>query len=179
MTKRIIASVLLILFCTAILSGCQPRIPADALILTPESLEQRQVQTRRFDTNDEAKVLSACAGLLQDTGFNLDKSETKLGLIVASKDRSAVNAGQIVTSVLLAFLGVYMPTDQNQKMRASIVTYPAGESGKQIAVRVTFQRIVWNDRGIITTREGLTDPKIYQEFFEKLSKSLFLEANAL
>jgi len=149
------------------------------LILTPESLEQRQVQTRRFDTNDEAKVLSACAGLLQDTGFNLDKSETKLGLIVASKERSALNAGQIVASVLLACLGVYMPLDRNQKMRASIVTYPAGESGKQIAVRVTFQRIVWDDRGNITKREGLTDPKIYQEFFEKLSKSLFLEANSI
>ncbi len=179
MTKRIIASLLLIPFCTATLSGCQPKIPPDALILAPETLEQRQVQTRRFDTNDEAKILSACAGLLQDTGFNLDKSETKLGLIVASKERSAVSAGQIVTSILLAFLGVYMPTDRNQKMRASIVTYPAGESGKQIAVRVTFQRIVWDDRGTITKREGLTDPKIYQEFFEKLSKSLFLEANAI
>ncbi len=179
MTKRIIASLLLIPFCTATLSGCQQRIPADALVLSPQTLEQRQIQTRRFDTNDEAKVLSACAGLLQDTGFNLDKSETKLGLIVASKDRSAVSAGQIVTSVLLAFLGVYMPTDQNQKMRASIVTYPEGESGKQIAVRVTFQRTVWDDRGIITKREGLTDPKIYQEFFEMLSKSLFLEVNAL
>ena len=100
-------------------------------------------------------------------------------MIVASKERSAVNAGQVVTSILLACLGVYMPTDRNQKMRASIVTYPAGESGKAIAVRVTFQRIVWNERGIITKREGLTDPKIYQEFFEKLSKSLFLEANSL
>lgn len=179
MARRILATVLLFFFCSAMLPGCQPRMPSDALILTPQSLEQRQIQTRRFDTNDEAKVLSACAGLLQDTGFNLDKSETKLGLIVASKDRSAVNAGQIVTTVLLAFLGVYMPMDRNQKMRASIVTYPAGGSGKQIAVRVTFQRIVWDDRGIVTKREGLTDPKIYQEFFEKLSKSLFLEANSL
>ncbi len=179
MAKRIMATAILIFFCSAILSGCQPKIPPDALILRPESLEQRQVQTRRFDTNDEAKVLSACAGLLQDTGFNLDKSETKLGLIVASKERSATSAGQIVTSVLLAFFGVYMPRDRNQKMRASIVTYPAGESGKQIGVRVTFQRIVWDDRGIITKREGLTDPKIYQEFFDKLSKSLFLEANSI
>ncbi len=180
MSKKVIASLLLIPFCTAALTGCQQRIPADALILSPQTLEQRQIQTRRFDTNDEAKVLSACAGLLQDTGFNLDKSETKLGLIVASKERSAVSAGQIATSVILALLvGVYMPTDRNQTMRASIVTSPAGESGKQIAVRVTFQRIVRDENGKITKRESLVDPTMYQEFFEKLSKALFLEANAL
>lgn len=179
MVKRATGIVLFISFCSTIFFGCQPRIPADALILSPESMEQRQIQTRKFDTNDEAKVLSACAALLQDTGFNLDKSETKLGLIVASKERSAVSAGQVATSVLLAFLGVYMPVDRNQKFRVSVVTYPAGESGNNIAVRVTFQRIIWDDRGAITRREGLNDPKIYQEFFEKLSKSLFLEANAL
>src|SRR5512136_2281780 len=115
MGKRVTGIVVLLSFCPVVFWGCQPRIPADALILSPESLEQRQIQTRKFDTNDEAKVLSACAALLQDTGFNLDRSETRLGLIVASKERSAVSAGQIAASVLLAFLGVYMPTDRNQK----------------------------------------------------------------
>lgn len=163
-----------------LLSGCQPKVPTEALMLSPQSLEQRQVQVRRFDTSDEAKVLSACAALLQDTGFTIDKSETKLGLITASKQRSAKNAAQITGSIILALLtGAYIPTDATQKMRASIVTYPYGEERKNIAVRVTFQRIVWNDQGGVTRKEGLTDPEIYREFFEKLSKSLFLEANQL
>jgi hypothetical protein len=124
--------------------------------------------------------LSSCAELLQDTGFNIDRSETKLGLIVGSKQRSAKDGGQIATAVLLAvLLRVYIPTDDTQIMRASIVTYPYGEERKSIAVRVTFQRTVFDAKGQITTKEGLTDPEIYQEFFEKLSKSLFLEANAL
>lgn len=162
------------------LPACQPKVPPEALALSPQSLEHRQIQVRRFDTGDEARVLSACAELLQDTGFNIDRSETKLGLIVGSKQRSAKNAGQIATAVVMAaLLGVYVPTDDKQTMRASIVTYPYGEERKSIAVRVTFQRVVYSENGSITKREGLIDSDIYQEFFAKLSKSLFLEANAL
>ncbi len=172
---------LLALFLISILfiTGCQT-IPKDALTLSPEALAQRQIQTRKYETTDEAKILAACAGLLQDMGFNIDESETKLGLISSSKMRSAVSAGQQVAAVLVAFLGGgVMPTDKEQKMRASIVTKPVGEHGEYIAVRVTFQRIVWNTQGQVTASESLTDPKIYQEFFDKLSKSIFLGAQEI
>lgn len=162
-----------------LMTACQS-IPKDALSLSPESLAQRQMQTRKYETKDEAKILAACAALLQDMGFNIDESETKLGLISSSKMRSAVSAGQQVAAVLVALLGGgVMPTDKEQKMRASIVTKPVGEHGEYIAVRVTFQRIVWNTQGQVTKLESLTDPKIYQEFFDKLSKSIFLEAQAI
>jgi hypothetical protein len=168
------------LFIVAVLlmTGCQT-IPKDALSLSPESLAQRQIQTRKYATTDEAQVLAACAGLLQDLGFNLDESETKLGVISASKMRSAVSAGQITAAILFALLGAPMPTDKEQKMRASVITRPAGDRGEHIAVRVTFQRIVWNTQNHVTTSESLTDPKIYQEFFDKLSKSMFLEAQEI
>ena len=155
-------------------------IPKDALQLSPESLELRQLQTRRFETNDEARILSACAGLLQDLGFTLDESETALGLIVASKDRSAVEVGQVVAAVFIAALtGAAVPVDETQKLRASIVSRPVGENNQSTAVRVTFQRIVWNTHGQISKQEGLNEAEMYQEFFEKLSKSLFLEAHQI
>src|SRR3990172_7875325 len=113
-------------------------------------------------------------------GFNIDESETKLGLIASSKMRSAQNAGQIVAAVLVAALGGgAMPVDKEQKMRASVVTRPVGTQGEYIAVRVTFQRIVWNTQGQVTKSESLIDPAIYQEFFDKLSKSIFLEAQEI
>ncbi len=160
------------------LQGCATTIPKDALILTPETLAARQIQTRKYETNDEAKILSACILQLQDLGFNLDESETKLGVIVTSKERSAVDAGQVVLMVAVAALGGgKMSIDKVQKFRACVVTRPVGENS--IIVRVTFQRIVWNDKGGISVLEGLMDPIQYQEFFSKLSKSIFLEAHEL
>jgi len=152
-------------------------IPKDALKLTHESLEHRQMQSKKYETVDEGKILVACAGLLQDMGFNIDESETELGIIVGSKMRSAVDAGQQVAAVMLAMLGSYMPTDKEQLMRASIVTHPIGET--HVGVRVTFQRVVYNTQGQISRREGIVDPEVYREFFNKLSKSVFLEANEI
>lgn len=161
-----------------ILAGCAS-IPQDILQLSPESLEERQLQTRRFETGDEAKLLSASATLLQDLGFTITKSVTSLGVITASKDRSAVEAGQVALAVLLSIMAQQnVPYDETQKMRVSVVTQPLGD-GKSTAVRVTFQRIVWNTHKQISKREQLNDSEIYQEFFSKLSKAVFLEAHQL
>jgi len=170
----------LILFIIVSLTGCQT-IPKDALTLSPESLAERQLQTRKYETKDEAKILAACAGLIQDMGFNIDECATALGLISSSKMRSAENAGQIVAAVLVAALGGggAMPVDKEQKMRACVVTRPTGEQESYVAVRVTFQRIVWNTRGQVTKSESIIDPAIYQEFFDKLSKAIFLEGQEI
>lgn len=158
-------------------SACVQQIPKEALQLTPEGLTLRQAQTRRFDSKDEKALLAASAAVLQDLGFTLDASETELGVIVASKDRSAVEAAQIVGSLVMALLlGVYVPTDRNQKIRAALITRPSGSNSDSTLVRVTFQRIVWNDQGRISKMEPLNDARFYQEFFERLSKSVFLEA---
>jgi hypothetical protein len=149
----------------------------EALRLSPESLPLRQLQTRRFDTPDEKLLLAAGAGILQDLGFTLDASDSQLGVIVASKDRSAVEAGQVIFSLLAAFAGAHVPWDQKQKIRASFVTRPAGPERPSVLVRVTFQRVVWNTQNQITKMEPLDEPRFYQEFFEKLSKAVFLEAH--
>lgn len=167
------------------LIACQQKIPKEALQLSAESLADRQLQTRLFETNDEAMLLSASAALLQDLGFMLDESETGLGVIVASKDRDATEAGQVVMAVaftvLIAALGgdADVSIDDVQKLRASVVTKPIGEDRRRIAVRVTFQRIVWNNKGQISRQERLNEPESYQEFFSKLSKAVFLEAHEI
>lgn len=171
MTKSI-ALVIILVFG---LTGCNATVPKDALSLRPESLELRQSQTRKFETRDEKKLLSASAEVLQDLGFNIDESETKLGVIVGSKDRDATEAGQVAGAVMMAVLfGVAVPIDENQKIRASLVTRPTSQ--KAVNVRITFQRIVWDTKGKVSKVESLEESKIYQEFFEKLSKAVFLEA---
>ncbi len=165
-------------FVALILSSCNQTIPKEALQLTHESFELRHLQTRSFETPNEKKLLTAGAGVLQDLGFNIDESETGLGVIVGSKDRDATEAGQVAAMILVAALGGgAMPIDRNQKIRASLVTYPAGKG--QTKLRVTFQRIVWNTQGQVSKTQSIKDPAIYQEFFEKLSKSVFLEAHEI
>ncbi|MHC4136817.1 MAG: hypothetical protein ACYS0K_17810 [Planctomycetota bacterium] len=161
----------------ALACGCAttPRHPLDP---HPRTVAQRRMQTRRFETTDEILILQASSALLVDHGFTIDTSEDRLGVLVASKDRKAIEAGQVILSIIAGALSKSdVPYDHHQKMRASIVTRRVGK--KSLAVRATFQRIVWNNHGQISKREPLNDPEIYTEFFAKLAKALFLEAHEL
>ena len=176
------------LFSVAVsVGGCQAPATVEqqsaALTVSAPTLAQRQLQSRRFETRDEAKLLSACAGVLQDLGFTIDESSVSTGLIVASKDRSAIEAGEVAGQVIIAALitalgGHADPTwDKDQKIRISIVTRPL--SSKSTLVRVTFQRVVRNTKDQITKAETINDPIIYQQFFDKLKQSVFLEAHQI
>ena len=159
------------------MSGCATTIPKEALALSPTSLEDRQMQTRYYEGSKENDILSASAGVLQDLGFQIGESETKLGVIVASKERDATETGQVVGAVVIALLGGgAVPIDKKQKINASLVVKPE-KNGYN--VRITFQRLVWNTENQLTKIEGLKDPEMYQEFFDRLSKSIFLEANKI
>jgi hypothetical protein len=154
-----------------------------ALTLSTKSLAVRQVQSRRFETQNERLLLSACAGVLQDLGFTIDESAPKMGLIVASKDRDAIEADQVAGQILLAALiaalgGQPDPVwERNQKIRISVVAKPL-PSGSEL-VRVTFQRVIWNTKDQISRVESIDDPIIYQQFFDKLAQAVFLEAHQI
>lgn len=164
-------------------TGCDS-IPKDALTMSPETIEHRQLQTRRFDGTDEKNILAGSSGVLQDLGFNLDESEVELGVLVASKERSAVSAAQVTGAVVAALFGVASPIDKTQKIRVSLVVRPSDNTmsardSKNFFVRITVQRMIWNTQGQVTKIEAIDDAEIYQEFFDKLSKSLFLTANQI
>lgn len=171
----------------ALLTGCQHTAntvaqQTSALTLTTDSMAQRQSQTRRFDNANETVLLTASAGVLQDLGFTIEESTAQAGFIVASKDRDAVEAGQVASQIMLAAFitalgGRADPVwERNQKIRISVATKP---SGADVVVRVTFQRIIWNTKNQVSRVESINDPKIHQEFFDKLSQSVFLEAHQI
>ena len=150
---------------------------SDVLKLEPESMAQRQLQTRKYNTTAEDKIITTCVNVLQDSGFTIENTDAKLGTILASKEREAVEAGQVAGALIVAVIfGVAVPIDKNQKMFASIVVSPAASEKKASLVRITFSRLVWNDRNAVSKAERLEDPEVYQTFFTKLSKGLFLEA---
>jgi hypothetical protein len=166
-----------------LVAGCA-QMPLDAFVVTPELLKERQIETRRYEGIKEEDLLSACSNTLQDLGFNLENSETKLGLITASKQRDATNAGQVVGMIFLAFLGGRAgPIDKDQTIRVSLVVRPVNDSnGKAMTsshfVRVTFQRIVRRSDNSVYA-ETLNDEKLFQDFYDRVSKSVFIEAQKL
>lgn len=170
------AHLLVPLLLLAVLPACTPRIPKEALQLRQESLALRRLQTKKFDTKEEMTLIQAGSGVLQDMGFQLDETETDLGVVVGSKANDATEAAQVVGAVLVAaFTGAAMAIDKEEKVRAALVTRPVSDT--QTTLRVTFQRLVWNTRGELWKVESLEDPELYQGFFTKLSKAVFLAAN--
>ncbi|MBI4622824.1 MAG: hypothetical protein HY736_06310 [Verrucomicrobia bacterium] len=166
-----------------LLTGCAG-IPADALKLGPDSMADREMQTRAFQTRRESELLAACAGVLQDLGFTIDESETKLGVIVASKDLSAINATEVAAQVLkVAALALFGGADFNyrkrQVIRASLVTRPPAPGGARDAtVRVTFQQRVYDNHQRLVLMTQINDPRRYDEFYARLAKSVFLETHS-
>lgn len=170
-------------------AGCQAeqtviQQQSAALTLSANGLAQRQSQMRRFETGDETALLAAAAGVMQDLGFTIEETNSPAGLVIGSKDRDAVEAGQVAGQLFFAAMitalgGKSDPVwDATQKIRISIATKPSGDKSATIA-RVTFQRVVWNNKNQLTKLETIDDPVIYQQFFEKLAQSAFLEANQI
>lgn len=159
------------------LTGCAP-IPKNAFLLSPTTLEDRQTQTRAFETKDETALLVAGIAVLQDMGYSIDETERDVGLVSASKTVDATDQGQIVAAVFIALLGGgNISVDKVQRIRVSLVTSPSKLDRNRFLARISFQRIIWNTQRQITRAETLKDEKIYNEFFDKLAKSVFLEAH--
>ena len=173
------------------LAGCGG-IPADALKLAPESNQNRELQTRRFDGVKETDLLAATAGVLQDLGFTLDESESQLGVITASRkltSRRSLTAGEVMKDLawmlLVPTLGaIYTAYDaatgvkEPQLVRVSLVTSVTGGGATPAAsARVTAQRVVYTNERLtkIKSVEPLHDAAFYREFFNRLSKSVFLQ----
>lgn len=174
-----------IVVCTlsALLSGCVT-LPPNAFVITPEQLARRQIETRRYDKAKEESILVASSNVLQDLGFNLENSETKLGVLTASKQRDAIDGGEVAAAIIIALLGGgAMPISKDQTIRVSLVVRPVQATNDNTPidscfVRITFQRLVRRTDNSVTA-QTLTDNELYEGFFEKLSKSIFIEAQKI
>ena len=161
-----------------LLSACVT-IPHDAFLLSPVSLQERQLQTRVFETADEVALLAAGIGVLQDMGYSIDNTEKSLGLISASKQVDATDGKQIAGAIIIALLGGEpMPVDKEQKIKVNFITLPSRLNKKGFIARISFQRMIWDTQGQVRA-ETLKSPALYEEFFDKLSKSVFLEAHKI
>ena len=114
-------NVCILLLCVLGLTACAPQIPQDALRISPESLQDRQLQTRRFETTNKKAMLAAASAVLQDLGFTLEESEVNLGVLTGSKQRDASSGAQMAGAVFASLLGVNTSVDSRQTIRVSLV----------------------------------------------------------
>ena len=183
-----------------LLAGCAaPQQPAEFFQLAPDGPRHRATQTRQFETPSESELLSASAAVLQDLGFQISESAREVGFLRAVKERSAREYGQEIRRVLVALvtsLGIVSgantivvpPVDLHQQINASLVTRPIRGDGSRHEVRILFYRLVWKGDGTSGNAaippgqqrmEMIRDPEIYQQFFARLSKAVFLEAHRI
>lgn len=186
------------------LGGCAgPKTnSADLFVLTPESAANKAMQTRTFETRDSNELLSASAAVLQDLGFQVTESDRTVGFLRAAKERSAREYGQEIARFFVSILtgvasglggqnGTYlMPVDLQQQIDASLVARPLDADGDRARneVRVVFYRLVWKGDGQDGNTyippgeqkmEMIRDARLYQLFFARLSKAVFLEAEKI
>jgi hypothetical protein len=169
----------------ALLAACTTAIPKDALRLPPEAAADREAQTRRYEGITERELLAAGASVLQDLGFAIDESETRLGIVVASKERSAIDEKEVAVAYLMTLLSILAltPTEPTyatrQVLRVALVTRPGGvDRADAMLVRVTFQRSVFDNTDRLVRLEAVAGPDLYQQFFDRLSQGVFLEGQS-
>ena len=175
-----------------LLTGCVTHTePAELMQLSVNAPKHRAMQTRFFETPNEKELLSASAAVLQDLGFQVEESVREVGFLRATKERSAREYGQYIQRALFLILSLgklLAPVDLHQKIAAGLITRPLNHDATKQEVRIVFYRVVWKGDGQTDQQyippgqqsmEMIRDPEIYQQFFAKLSKAVFLEAHSI
>ncbi len=179
--------------------------PIELFTLSAESPANKANQTRQFETPNTDELLSASAAVLQDLGFQVTEADRELGFLRAAKERSARERGQEIKRGVVAVLTflvsifaaaggsgqsamVVLPVDLHQQINASLTLRPLDRADTKQEVRIVFYRLVWKGEGssgntVIPPGEQrmemLRDAEIYQQFYARLSKAVFLEAQRI
>ncbi len=139
-------------------------------------------------------ALSASAAALLDLGFQVEESSIEVGVLRAAKERSAREYGQEIAQVFIFLLGAVcgevfiVPVDLHQQINATLTTRQSETDSSRFSVRIHFYRRVWKGSGQSGDQEippgqqrleMIYDSRIYQQFFAKLAKSVFLEAHKI
>lgn len=137
-------------------------------------LEIREYQTRMFDTANEKQVMKALVGALQDDGFVISQANTDLGLLTAQKEINVRNAGTALLATLLAGNDATYQNNATMEATANVSAF-----GKQTRVRLNVVQKIMDNKGGVMDVQPISDQKFYQDFFETVSKSLFIQREKL
>ncbi len=168
----------------AVLGGCAASIPEAALRLPESTLEVRSIQTRALAAPSEIDILTATIALLQDMEFNIERIEKPLGVITASKvtdaDSASEKTGLFFLDLLCALGGgsgcdAMSTARDDQHITLTMVVLPSLARSGEYTVRITIQRVIYDKMDRIKVLERIDDAETYQQIFDNLRKSLFIQ----
>ncbi len=167
-----------------LLGGCAASIPEAALRLPESTLEVRSIQTRTLAAPSEIDILSATIAVLQDMEFNIDRIEKPLGVITASKvtdaDSASEKTGLFFLDLLCAMGGgggcdAMSTAQDDQHITLTMVVLPSLARSGEFTARITIQRVIYDKMDRIKVLERVENAEAYQQIFDNLRKSLFLQ----
>jgi hypothetical protein len=181
---RVLSSLLLM----AILGSCAASIPKSALRLQESTLDVRSIQTRILAAPSEIDILTATIAVLQDMEFNVDRIEKPLGVITASKVTDVDSFGEKVGLFFLDMLcnvgsssgcNNSSSAKDEQHITLTMVVLPSLARSDEYAVRITLQRVIYDQINRIKVLERIDDAETYQQIFDNLRKSLYLQVGEI
>jgi uncharacterized lipoprotein YmbA len=133
-------------------------------------LQIREFQTRTFLTPETNEVLSAVVDAFQDEGFMVKNVVPQVGLVSATREVDVEDHDQVFFQTFF-----YGHNAQWSKNAAIEATANVKTQNGKTKVRLTFQEKIINNRGGTDTVDTIENPKFYQNFFDKIGKSIFIE----
>jgi hypothetical protein len=133
-------------------------------------LQIRQLETREFETKDSKLVMKSMMNVLQDEGFVIKNAVMDLGLLSAEKSLDIEDKSSAFLSLIFAGEGARWNKEQTMEASANV-----SEFGDTVRVRITFQAKTTDNWGRPVTVAKVTNPAFYQEFFDKVNKSVFIQ----
>ncbi len=166
-----IKSKLILITVSLFLISCAHQNPS--LDVDHSALELRQFQKKAFNSNNEIEVMKTAISTLQDLGFTVKNANSDLGIINAEmqiSDSSAFSQymqSWIFEETTIASVKHLDATLNIEKIQDNVI------------IRASFVTKALNKVGGIIRSEPILDPKFYQDFFNRIDKSLFLKLNKL
>lgn len=167
------------LFSTMLL-GCGPSIRPAEIKTEQTQLQIREYQTRTFEANHMKIIMKASLNVLQDEGFTIDTANNDLGLLKGTKRETHVVEGGTPLNMLPVvgwFTEPYYKYDVPRTLEGTVNISEVRKNG--FKVRVSFIENSMNLESKSMRNKTVENEKIYQDFFNKLDKAVFLQKENL
>lgn len=166
--KFLIMPLVMTTFAMLTFTACTKHVPEVPMT----QLQKREIQTREFDTNDTKLVMKAMMHVLQDDGFVIKNAVLDLGLLSAEINVNIENKTQMFLAALANSNGGQARWNKQEMIEASA---NVSEFGGKTRIRMNFQRKTIDNMGCPVDVQTILDSHVYQTFFNKVDKSLFIQ----